>query len=105
MSSVTGPRWKYFGGGYLLCFLAFVFACGGCAIALRNAPESCPDRDRIRNGMTKDEVRNALGEPKKITTYQTNDSWEYDCGPFSLSPPISVWFDENGRVEHTYILD
>lgn len=68
-------------------------------------PPSCPDRDLIKEGMTPDEVRRILGDPKEADIRTDSTRWYYDCGSFSLSPPISVYFDSRGQVEHVFIID
>jgi len=68
-------------------------------------PQSCPDRNLIRIGMTPDEVRAVLGEPKSVDARPDGDSWFYDCPWWNPSPPISVSFDKDRRVRYVYILD
>jgi hypothetical protein len=55
--------------------------------------------------MTNNEVRAILGEPKNEDVRPDKTYWYYDCGPFSLSSPISVLFGKDGKVEYVYILD
>jgi hypothetical protein len=105
MATGTQKVWKWVGIGCLSVVLFVFAACCGLVVAIRNAPLSCPDRDLIHKGMTKDEVRAKLGEPKMVDESEDGDRWYYDCGPFSLSSPISVYFDKDGRVEYAYILD
>jgi outer membrane protein assembly factor BamE (lipoprotein component of BamABCDE complex) len=88
------------------CSAAALLPLLSCCVWLGGAhTRSCPDRDRIHTGMTMDEVRGILGNPKTENAGPEGFHWYYECGFFSLSSPISVHFDSAGRVEHTYILD
>ena len=88
------------------CFLfALIPLCSCCVWVSQPHPLSCHDRDGIKIGMTSEEGRAILGNQKKEDKRDEEFSWYYDCGPFSLSSPIDVWFDKNGRVTYVYIVD
>ena len=73
-------------------------------MTLPHAP-SCPDRNLIKEGMTPDEVRRILGDPKKEDVRADSTWWYYDCGPFSRSSPIRVYFKPHGRVDYVFLVD
>lgn len=97
---MTVRKWGFGCGAVGLLLMA---SC--CAWVAMPRPQSCPNRDQIKIGMTADEVRSILGDPNHEDARPDNINWYYECGVLSLSPPISVSFGKDGRVEYVYILD
>jgi hypothetical protein len=94
----------------LLALVVNVAVCGGLVVAIRDAQARCPDRHRIKTGMTQDEVRAILGEPAGTRQLPVGDGdwlddmgWQYECEFLSLTPDFVVMFDKNGRVVGTLI--
>ena len=99
----AGPRANRL---WLGCFALAVAPFLTCCLWLSwPRPQSCPDRNLIRIGMTPDEVRATLGEPKSVDVRPDGDSWYYYCPWWTPSSPISVSFDKDRRVQYVYILD
>lgn len=64
-------------------------------------PISHKERDKIRHGMTPDEVRAELGKPHEMSRNQNGESWYYYCDPVG-GTILSVQFDRDGKVTGTY---
>lgn len=88
--------------GFLLMFLGLawpLFVCGG-VIFVDKLTHRDLDFNKIKKGMTSDDVRAAWGEPNEITT--TNDGavlfWHYQASAIDTAG-IKVTFDARGHVE------
>jgi len=55
-------------------------------------------RDNVKQGMTKNGIRDVLGEPTAITVSSSYEHWSYAASPYSGRTDPSVSF-YNGRVE------
>jgi hypothetical protein len=79
---------------YLMLVALICLAC--CAVGLLYLwPRGCPEMDRVKRGMTADEVREVLGDPAT----QNKEYWVCEC-PTASHPPVEVHFDADGRVKN-----
>ena len=88
--------------GFLLMFLGLtwpLFLCGGLILVDKLTHREL-DFNKIKNGMTSDDVREAWGEPNEFIT--TNDGavlfWHYYSSAID-TVGIKVTFDARGHVE------
>lgn len=80
----------------LVYLMLAVLICLGCCTAgwWYFSPRDCPEMDRVKTGMTADEVRGVLGEPAT----RQEGRWVCNC-PSASHPPVVVEFDTDGRVK------
>ena len=93
MGTMAGTVWRWVRFGCLCCVAPVVCLCAGLAVAILS-PVSCPEQERVKVGMTADEVREVLGQqPSPHEGY-----WVCDC-PTPKHNPVEVHFGDDGRVK------
>lgn len=95
--STAGRRAKWLGVPILAAGLLFSVWVG----CLNRVPDA--DTFRIKDGMTKDEVRAIVGGPSR--TENGGALWAYwliEDGPTAPLNPVYVSFDGDGRVAHVW---
>jgi outer membrane protein assembly factor BamE (lipoprotein component of BamABCDE complex) len=80
-----------------------LLAAQGCTTAAMSGPPPMTDKQfsTVEKGMTDDEVRTALGTPKRTMKFpgSNNVAWDYEgTDAWGYMVEYSVTFDPNGRV-------
>jgi outer membrane protein assembly factor BamE (lipoprotein component of BamABCDE complex) len=84
------------------CILLLASACSSMNATNTMSPKLNDDRfATVQTGMTNDQVRAALGDPRRTMKFPGtgNEAWDYDgTDTFGFMVEYSVTFDPSGRV-------